>query len=260
ARDRRPHPRSGPGRHARWQEHPVRRRSLSALRSDQPVAAPRRADLVSGRPGRPALQSAAGLGDPGDGRRAELLRTQERDRDLPGRRHRRDRPDRHADEALRMSAGRATQLAIALLLGPLLGCSEDPGGDTEAETAGAEAETGDHDETGETGDPGDGDGDGDDEGDGDGDDTETDPGPQGVFVAVGDGGRRASSTDGLAWDEIIGSGVVDTQAETGEEDILRAVAVGDGVIVAVGGGGNDWNGNAMIMRSTDGVTWEEDLL
>src|SRR5690606_33373535 len=126
--------------------------------------------------------------------------------------------------------------------------------------AGPGAEAAAHDGTGETGDPGDGDGDGDDEGDGDGDDTETDPGPQGVFVAVGDGGRRASSTDGLAWDEIIGSGVVDTQAETGEEDILRAVAVGDGVIVAVGGGGNDWNGNAMIMRSTDGVTWEEDLL
>ncbi|HVI01769.1 MAG TPA: hypothetical protein VM869_23805 [Enhygromyxa sp.] len=158
-----------------------------------------------------------------------------------------------------MIARRITQLGVLALLGSFAGCGDEPSGEGEGETAGTEGETGDGD--------GDqtGDGDGDPTGDGDGDDdtgsdTETDPGPQGVFVAVGDGGRRASSTDGLAWDEIVGTGAVDTQAEMGEEDILRAVAVGDGVIVAVGGGGTDWNGNAMIMRSTDGVSWEEDLL
>jgi len=86
------------------------------------------------------------------------------------------------------------------------------------------------------------------------------PGPAGIFVAVGDGGRRASSIDAIDWDEIVGSGVIDTGAEMGEEDILRAIAVGDGVAVAVGGGGADWNGNSMIMRSVDGTSWDEDVL
>ena len=86
------------------------------------------------------------------------------------------------------------------------------------------------------------------------------PGPAGLFVAVGDGGRRASSADGASWEELIGSGVVDTSAEMGEEDILRAVAVGEGVAIAVGGGGTDWTGNAMIMRTNDGLSWEEDLV
>jgi hypothetical protein len=156
-------------------------------------------------------------------------------------------------------SSRALQVGALSLL--LIGCSEDPSGDGEAETAGTEAETGDGDSNDNSGD---GDGDSNDNsGDGDGDSTgdgDPDPGPQGVFVGVGDGGRRASSTDGVDWAEIVGSGVIDTQAETGQEDILRAVAVGDGVIVAVGGGGSDWNGNAMIMRSTDGVTWQEDLI
>ena len=89
---------------------------------------------------------------------------------------------------------------------------------------------------------------------------EEDPGPSGIFIAVGDGGRRASSSDALGWEEIIGSGVIDTRAEMGEEDILRAVAVGDGVAIAVGGGGVDWTGNAMIMRTSNGVDWEEDLV
>jgi hypothetical protein len=147
-----------------------------------------------------------------------------------------------------------TFLAASLLLVPSAcgdAAATDPG-----ETAGT-ADTGESGETGETGETG-GDGDGD-TGPGPGPDT-GDPGPMGIFVAVGDGGRRASSSDALSWDEIIGSGVIDTQAEMGEEDILRAVAVGDGVVIAVGGGGTDWTGNAMIMRSTDGVNWEEDLV
>jgi len=156
-------------------------------------------------------------------------------------------------------AGRArlwVLVGLGLGLG-LGGCGDDgdanAGDETVGETAGA-SETGD--DSDEAGADSQGEGD---NGDGDGDQG-GDPGPKGVFVAVGDGGRRASSSDGLAWVEIIGSGAVDTQAEQGEEDILRAVVVGDGVVVAVGGGGGDWNGNAMIMRSTDGVSWDEDIV
>lgn len=159
---------------------------------------------------------------------------------------------------------RVSAIAVVCVFGLAAGCGDEPAGEGEGDGTGSETagETGDPTGDGD-GDPsGDGDGDpsGDGDGDGDGTDTGNDPGPQGVFVAVGDGGRRASSTDGIEWVEIIGSGTVDTQAEMGEEDILRAVAAGDGVIVAVGGGGTDWNGNAMIMRTTDGETWEEDLV
>jgi hypothetical protein len=154
-------------------------------------------------------------------------------------------------------------LAASLLLAPMLIACGDASETADGETAGT-AETDGTAQTGGTAETGDGDGDGDASGDGDGDtgpgpDT-GDPGPMGIFVAVGDGGRRASSTDALSWDEIIGSGVIDTQAEMGEEDILRAIAVGDGVLIAVGGGGTDWTGNAMIMRSSDGVSWEENLV
>ena len=162
-------------------------------------------------------------------------------------------------------------LAGLVVVGAVLsGCGGDDQGGNEDETAGETAGDGD---TGD-GDSGDGDGDGDDpsgdgdadpSGDGDADPTgdgDTEPGPAGIFVAVGDGGRRASSTDGETWAELIGTGTVDTQAEEGEEDILRAIAVGSEppVLVAVGGGGTDWTGNAMIMRSTDGTTWDEDLV
>lgn len=134
-------------------------------------------------------------------------------------------------------------------------------GGGESDDASTETGTGESDELGETLDTGTSESESESEGDESGPAPETgDPGPMGIFVAVGDGGRRASSTDALSWDELIGSGVVDTQAEMGEEDILRALAVGDGVVIAVGGGGTDWAGNAMIMRSHDGVSWEEDVV
>ncbi|HEY0137600.1 MAG TPA: hypothetical protein VGB85_26125 [Nannocystis sp.] len=86
-------------------------------------------------------------------------------------------------------------------------------------------------------------------------------GPMGHFLAIGDGGRRVRSSDGVVWDGLVGSGLLDTDDELAAPDALRALAVGDGYIVAVGGGGNFWKGNAMVMRSTDGgVTWQEDLL
>jgi hypothetical protein len=153
-----------------------------------------------------------------------------------------------------MSAGRRVQLGVVAAFG-LLACGEDP--EAGAETFAATGETGESGEPGEPGaegqDPNDSDDTSDDPG-------EQQPGPKGMFIAVGDGGRRASSSDGLSWTELIGTGAIDTQAEDGEHDILRAVAVGQGVAIAVGGGGLDWNGNSMIMRSTDGLSWDEDLI
>lgn len=85
--------------------------------------------------------------------------------------------------------------------------------------------------------------------------------PAGVFVAVGDGGRRVRSSDGEAWDGVVGSGLLDTEEESAAPDALRALAVGDGYVIAVGGGGTYWAGNAMIMRSVDaGASWQEDIL
>jgi len=86
-------------------------------------------------------------------------------------------------------------------------------------------------------------------------------GPIGHFLAVGDGGRRVRSSDGELWDGQVGTGLLDADMEMAPPDALRALAVGDGYIVAVGGGGNFFVGNAMVMRSTDGgVNWQEDLL
>lgn len=100
--------------------------------------------------------------------------------------------------------------------------------------------------------------------DGGGDDDSTSGGvdePAGVFVVVGDGGRRLRSSDGEAWDGVVGSGLLDTEEEMAAPDALRALAVGDGYLLAVGGGGTHWASNAMVMRSVDaGLTWQEDVL
>jgi hypothetical protein len=150
---------------------------------------------------------------------------------------------------------------VPVLLAALVGCAGDDGADGAGDETASEtqADAGDSEGSGD----GDGDSSGDGDGDGDGDTGEpNEPGPAGIFVAVGDGGRRASSTDGISWDELIGSGTIDTQAEEGQEDTLRAVAVGGEppVVIAVGGGGGDWNGNTMIMRSSDALSWDEDLV
>lgn len=71
-----------------------------------------------------------------------------------------------------------------------------------------------------------------------------------VWVGVGPWGYRTSTEDGLSW-------AVTANPSTGDDhspDLLRDVAFGDGVFIAVGG-----DRNAMIMRSTDGSTWQEDL-
>ena len=63
----------------------------------------------------------------------------------------------------------------------------------------------------------------------------------GLFVGVGDRGRRAYSRDGLHWDDVPGVKPLDT---------LIDVAFGNGVFVGVGLHG--------LRRSTrDGVTWSE---
>jgi hypothetical protein len=63
----------------------------------------------------------------------------------------------------------------------------------------------------------------------------------GLFVGVGDRGRRAYSRDGLHWDDVAGVKPLDT---------LIDVAFGNGVFVGVGLHG--------LRRSThDGVTWSE---
>ncbi len=72
-----------------------------------------------------------------------------------------------------------------------------------------------------------------------------------VTVAVGSWGFRALGTDGGRTWSYCGN------PSTGDDhspDLLRNVGYGDGVFIAVGG-----DQNSMVMRSVDGVHWEEDL-
>ncbi|MBX3269496.1 MAG: hypothetical protein KF729_04515 [Sandaracinaceae bacterium] len=71
-----------------------------------------------------------------------------------------------------------------------------------------------------------------------------------VWVGAGPWGLRSSTRDGDAWETIANP----AQADDHTPDLFRAVAVGGGVIVAVGG-----DRNSRIDRSLDGVRWEEDL-
>lgn len=83
---------------------------------------------------------------------------------------------------------------------------------------------------------------------------------EGHFIAVGDGGVRARSVDGVEWESVVGSGMLDLDSEMAPPDALRALAVGEDFIVAVGGGGTFFTANTMIMRSEDGgLTWQEDV-
>jgi len=82
--------------------------------------------------------------------------------------------------------------------------------------------------------------------------TQEDPLPTGepVIVGVGSWGLRTRSFGGADWN-------VCGNPSTGNDhspDLLRNVAFGAGVFIAVGG-----DANSMVMRSPDGVHWEEDL-
>lgn len=72
--------------------------------------------------------------------------------------------------------------------------------------------------------------------------------PQGtpMLVAVGYGGRRLSSLDGLVWENDI---IVDPNGGD-DNNLFRGVGFGDGVFVAVGGGSE-----GQVATSTDGVSW-----
>lgn len=65
-------------------------------------------------------------------------------------------------------------------------------------------------------------------------------------IAVGDAGTIRQSTDGITWTPVVTSGL--TQS-------LRGVAWGGGVFVAVGFGST--NGDAVVLRSTDGLVWTD---
>ncbi len=71
--------------------------------------------------------------------------------------------------------------------------------------------------------------------------------PRGLFVAVGESGRRMSSRDGRRWEH-------DTRwNDAAANAALRAVAFGLGQFVAVGGDG----GKGRILTTRDGQEWRE---
>lgn len=78
------------------------------------------------------------------------------------------------------------------------------------------------------------------------------PAPAGtaLLVGVGNWGLRGRSETGQVWDYC-------GNPSTGNDhspDLLRNVAYGDGVFLAVGG-----DANGQVMRSLDGIHWEEDV-
>lgn len=70
-----------------------------------------------------------------------------------------------------------------------------------------------------------------------------------IAVVVGYGTRRAMSDDGMTW-----SAFVEVDPNGGDDNnLLRGVGYGDGVFVAVGGGGE-----GLSMTSADGILWENE--
>jgi hypothetical protein len=76
-----------------------------------------------------------------------------------------------------------------------------------------------------------------------------------LFVAVGYGGRRMTSRDGVTWEN------VQQWAEKGEDDgnNLMSAVFAQGKFVVTGGGGGGATGAGHILVSTDGVAWRETL-
>lgn len=70
-----------------------------------------------------------------------------------------------------------------------------------------------------------------------------------IAVAAGYGTRRVRSDDGLTWTDF-----VEVDPNGGDDDaLLRGIGYGDGIFLAVGGAGSGFS-----MRSTDGVTWQDE--
>jgi hypothetical protein len=78
------------------------------------------------------------------------------------------------------------------------------------------------------------------------------PAPAGstMIVGVGSAAFRGRSSDGASWMYCGESSGGDDHAP----NLLRNIAYGDGVFIAVGG-----DANSMVMRSLDGVHWQNDL-
>ncbi|MBX7083808.1 MAG: hypothetical protein K1X88_31655 [Nannocystaceae bacterium] len=76
------------------------------------------------------------------------------------------------------------------------------------------------------------------------------PPPEAIAVAVGYGTRRVRSDDGITWTDF-----VEVDPNGGDDDaLLRGVCYGDGIFLAVGGGGSGFS-----MRSSDGIAWVDEL-
>jgi hypothetical protein len=75
---------------------------------------------------------------------------------------------------------------------------------------------------------------------------------QTIVVGVGNWGHRGSTIDGVRWVDLMNEPPADGNDHT--PDLLRGVGYGDGKFVAVGG-----DANGMIMSTTDGTQWAEDL-
>jgi hypothetical protein len=78
-------------------------------------------------------------------------------------------------------------------------------------------------------------------------------GTQPMFVAVGDGYTRVSSPDGITWSHL--------HASDGTNAAYRAVAIGNGVVVAAGGRPDSGKiDSGHLVRSLDGATWTDEMV
>jgi hypothetical protein len=78
-------------------------------------------------------------------------------------------------------------------------------------------------------------------------------GKQPMFVAVGEGYARVTSVDGNTWTNL--------QPGDGSMDAYRAVAIGNGIVVAAGGSGDGGKTeNGRRIRSVDGISWIDEVV
>jgi hypothetical protein len=74
-----------------------------------------------------------------------------------------------------------------------------------------------------------------------------------MFVAVGDGYTRVTSLDGTSWTHLV--------ASNGTSEAYRAVAIGNGVVVAAGGRADSGTvDSGRLIRSLDGINWTDEMV